>query len=165
MHEQDPCYIVSANPSLSLYRTKAACFCPAVSFSMAFSKPLLILSRIYSWYYVSLLSVIHERSALGDKVGICSKHSRLIGSWNNTKQQLPYGDGNWKILIPVSRGTWHNGTMGRAVRVRYPLDVGFAGKCHISLNAGTSWFRCCALGQCTSPSRASLYSGVNEYMF
>ena len=36
---------------------------------------------------------------------------------------------------------------------------------HVSLNAGTSLFRCCALGQCTSPSRASLHSGVNEYMF
>ena len=43
MHEKDPFSIVSLNPSLSLYRTEAVCFRPAVSFSMAFSKPVLIL--------------------------------------------------------------------------------------------------------------------------
>ena len=42
----------------------------------------------------------------------------------------------------------------------YPLDVGFAEKNHVFLNAGTSLFRCRALGQCTS-----LHSGVNKYMF
>ena len=115
------------------------------------------------WYYV--FCAWYMNVALWEtKSAYVVLHSRLIGSWNNTKQQPPYGDGNWKILIPVPRGTWHNGTMGKAVRVRYSLDVGFE-KYHVSLNAGTSLFRCCALGQCTSPSRASLHSGVNEYMF
>ena len=63
MHEKDPFCIVFLNPCLSLYRTEAVCFRPAVSFAMAFSKPVLILC---------LLCVIHERSALGDKVGISS---------------------------------------------------------------------------------------------
>ena len=156
MHEKDPFCIVFLNPSLSYYRTEAVCFRPAISFSMAFSKPVLILCLL-SWYMnVALWET---------KSAYVVLHSRLIGSWNNTKQQPPYGDGKWKILIPVPRGTWHNGTMGRAGRGRYPLDVGFAEKYHVSLNAGTSLFRCCALGQCTSPSRASLHSGVNEYMF
>ena len=48
---------------LSLYRTETACFRPTVSSSMAFTKPLLILC---------ILCVVHERSALGDKVGPCS---------------------------------------------------------------------------------------------
>ena len=72
-------------------------FSPAVSFSMTFFKTLIDI-------------VEHEHSALGDKVGLCS-YTR-IGSYNSSKHQASKGDRNWKILILVPRGTWHNGTTG-----------------------------------------------------
>ena len=46
-----------------LHRTETTCFSSAVTFSMAFSDPLLTLC---------ILCGVHERSALGDKVGLCS---------------------------------------------------------------------------------------------
>ena len=76
MHEKDLFFVVSLNPSLSLYRTEAVCFRPAVSFTMAFSKPVLILC---------ILCVIHERSALGDKK-LKNTHSsakRDVAQWYN----------------------------------------------------------------------------------
>ena len=68
---------------------------------------------------------------------------RLIGSWKRDVAQCQEG----------------RGTMVQWVS-HYLLDVGFAEKNHVFLNAGTSLFRCRALGQCTS-----LHSGVNGYMF
>ena len=75
-------------------------FSPAVSFSMTFSKPLLILwnMNVAPWEKKSAYVVMH---------------SRRIGSYNNNKHQATNGDGNGKILILVPRGTWHNDTTSR----------------------------------------------------
>ena len=64
------CCMPIPDPSLLLYRTETACFRPAVSFSMSFSKHLLII-----W----IIRVAHERNSQGDKVGLCG--STLTTYW------------------------------------------------------------------------------------